>query len=500
MAAAKSPDTGADEKHVLLLILVVGALLRLPGLWQFDAWQDEIYSIFEARDLIHSPFGPGGMELRPLYFLALHPFAKAMPHAMVLLRLPSFIFGMLGIAATWTLAKKHLGRNPAIVAAGVLAVLPLHINASHIIRYWSLIYLLGALFAGALLRAMASDSRRDHLLVLTWLLLGTLTHPTFAITAVGMTVAAHLVTNTARFGLRLPSPAARRLTWIPAVLLLLGYYVILWLFFTTERLVGEAAGSPDLLLPSLAFNLSPAVVTASALGVAWLLWSPEAALRRFGLMTVLGTVTSTVTLLIGGYLRFLPVSVLYVSAAFPLVLGSAGGLCRSFSATAAGERRAGLALLLVLAAALSPSTLSYLGDGARFDYRPSLSYIMANDPRGTVVMWPRVQATWATPDLESIELRNRTPISLFDSLTIARDRFWVITSQRRYGVIGDSDGRKQLWLGRHCDRVLTTGAPRYDFEQYGTTLWECRTGGPAPVGQPSGGARRNRTVTEPGRD
>ena len=164
MAAAKSPDTGVDEKHVLLLILVVGALLRLPGLWQFDAWQDEIYSIFEARDLIHSPFGPGGMELRPLYFLALHPFAKAMPHAMVLLRLPSFIFGMLGIAATWTLAKQHLGRNPAIVAAGVLAVLPLHINASHIIRYWSLVYLLGALFAGALLRAMASDERRDHLL------------------------------------------------------------------------------------------------------------------------------------------------------------------------------------------------------------------------------------------------------------------------------------------------------------------------------------------------
>ena len=81
MAAAKSPDVGMDERRVLLLILAVGALLRLPGLWQFDAWQDEIYSIYEARDLIHSPFGPGGMELRPLYFLAMHPLAMAMPHA-----------------------------------------------------------------------------------------------------------------------------------------------------------------------------------------------------------------------------------------------------------------------------------------------------------------------------------------------------------------------------------------------------------------------------------
>ena len=65
VAAAKSPDTGMNERSILLLILAVGALLRLPGLWQFDVWQDEIYSIYEARYLIHSPFGPGGMELRP---------------------------------------------------------------------------------------------------------------------------------------------------------------------------------------------------------------------------------------------------------------------------------------------------------------------------------------------------------------------------------------------------------------------------------------------------
>ena len=85
--------------------------------------------------------------------------------------------------------------------AGILAVLPLHINASQIIRYWSLIYLLGALYAGALLRAMSSDRRRDHLMALLWLLLGTLTHPTFAITAVGMTMAAHLVANDGRIRL-----------------------------------------------------------------------------------------------------------------------------------------------------------------------------------------------------------------------------------------------------------------------------------------------------------
>jgi hypothetical protein len=462
-----------NERSVLLLILAVGALLRLPGLWQFDVWQDEIYSIYEARDLVHSPFGPGGMELRPLYFLAMHPLVEAWPRAIVLLRLPSLLFGLLGIAATWNLANRNLGRNAAIVAAGTLAILPLHINASQIIRYWSLIYLLGALYAGALLGAMQSERRRDHLMVLLWLLLGTLTHPTFAISAVGMTLAAHLVTDTGRLAWRWPTAMSWRFSWIPAVVLLLAFYTGLWLTFTTNRLVGEAAGSPDLLLWALAFNLSPAVLTATALGFLCLMGRRDATARRFGVMTLLGTLVSVVTLLVGGYLHFLPVSVLYVSAVFPLVLGTAGALVTWFESTALGERRAALALLLVLAAALSPSTVSQLADGSRFDYREALARIREQDPGGTVVIWPRVQATWSAPELHAIELRNSTKIALFDSLAASQHRFWVITSQRRKGFVGDPDGRKQQWVARHCSEVLRSGARRLDFEQYVTLLWAC---------------------------
>ena len=457
----------------LLLILAVGALLRLPGIWQFDVWQDEIYSIYEARDLIHSPFGPGGMELRPLYFLALHPIAEAMPRAIVLMRLPSLLFGLLGIGATWSLVNRNLGRNAAIVAAGVLAVLPLHINASQIIRYWALIYLLGALFAGALLRAMASDRPRDHLMTLLWLLLGTLTHPTFAITAVGMTLAAHLVTDSGRIAWRWPTGLAWRFTWIPAAVILLGFYASLWIFFTTERLVGEAAGSPERLIPALAYNLSPAVLAAAALGAACLLSRHDANARRFALMALVGTTASVVTLLIGGYVRFLPVSVLYVSAAFPLVLGCAGALATCFEGSPLTESRAAFALLLVLAAALAPSTVSHLSDGSRFDFRPALAHIRARDPGGTVVLRPLVHVTWAAPDLHGIELRSTTPVALFDSLAVVRDRFWVITSQRGYGLIADAGRQKQRWLARHCAEVLTTGGPRFDFELFVNTLWEC---------------------------
>ena len=99
MATAKSPGTELDERHVLLLIIAVGALLRLPGIWQFECGRTRSTPVYEARDLIHSPSGPGGMELRPLCFLALHPIAAAMPHALALMRLPSLLFGLLGIGA-----------------------------------------------------------------------------------------------------------------------------------------------------------------------------------------------------------------------------------------------------------------------------------------------------------------------------------------------------------------------------------------------------------------
>jgi uncharacterized membrane protein len=486
VAAGESPNVSASERPAerttLLLLLVVGALLRLPGIWQFDIWQDEIYSIFEARDLIHSPFGPGGMELRPLYFLLLHPVVEAWPQAIALLRFPSLVFGLLGIWATWQLARRTLGRHAALVAAGILTLLPLHINASQIIRYWSLIYLLGALFAAALIKAGETDSRRDHLYVLLWLLLGTLTHPTFAISALGMTLGAHLVSARGGLGFQWPTPAAWRFTWVPAGLLLFAFYLTLWLFFTTERLVGEAAGSAERLIPALAYNLSPAVVTATALGIVCLLSRHDASARRFGLMALLGTLFSVVTLIVGGFARFLPVSVLYVSGAYPLLLGCAGALVTCLGATPMYQRRAAAVLLLVLAAALAPSTVSQVRDGARFDYRPALARIRAEDPGGTVVLWPLVQVTWAAPELHGIELRSSSTTALFDSLSKTHDRFWVILSERRYGSVADEDGSKQHWLARHCSRALASGKARFDFEHYSTVLWDCAAAAAPPAG------------------
>ncbi len=245
-----------------------------------------------------------------------------------------------------------------------------------------------------------------------------------------------------------------------------GIYAVLWMFFTTERLVGEAAGSAYRLLPSIAFNLSPALVTASALGVIYLVSLPDAGARRLGLMTLLGALVP----LADPAGRRLPACASGVGAVpvrgLPARAGRRGSPGPCISATAQDQRRTALVLLLILAAALAPSTASQLIDGSRFDYRPALARIEAEDPEGTVVLWPKIQATWMAPQLKGLEFLSTTPVAMLDSLQAARPRFWVITSERRSGIVGDEDGTKTQWLARHCQRVVTTGGHRLDFEEY----------------------------------
>ena len=216
-------------------LLVIAAALRLPGIWQFELWQDEIYSVYEARELFWSTIGPGGMELRPLYFLLIHPLAEAFPRSAVVLRFPAFIFGLLGIVAVWSLTNRLFGRWAALLAASLTVILPLHITESQSIRYWSLIFLLGTLFSGALLRALETDRPRDYLVTLVWLLLATFTHPTFLISATGLRAGS--APRQDGWQVRLPVADAHRLhrgSGCRSVGAYAAFYTLLALFFPVE--------------------------------------------------------------------------------------------------------------------------------------------------------------------------------------------------------------------------------------------------------------------------
>jgi hypothetical protein len=476
-APAAPPPWRAPE---LWALLAAGLALRLPGLLRFDLWQDEIYSILEAQYLLDSPIGPGGIELRALYFLLLHPLAEADPHATVLLRLPSLAFGLLGIALTWWLAARHLGRGAAFVAAAVVCVMPMHVNASQIIRWIAFIYVVGTLLSAGLLRALETDATRDHLLVLAMLLVGSFTHVTFLMPAFGLTLGAHLVRHDGRLGLQWPSRRAWVATWLPFLGVLAAYYALLWLVVPHERLMGApTGGAAGLLLPAAAYHLTPALLVVAGAGGMWLLGRGDVAPRRIAMMALAGLSVPTAVLVVGGMRGSVPVSVIYLSGSLAMLALCAGAVVPALGRACAGTAWVPAGVAAVLAAGFAPSLVSQLADGSRFEFRGPLARAVAADSTAPVVLYPVIHARWDHPGVRAIEFTPAATVATLDSLRAAHPRFWFIAAERRHGMLGDSDGAKRRWLERHCEPAGRWRRPRFDYERYDTALFRCDAAGAA---------------------
>lgn len=118
-------------------IIVVAAVLRLFHLGAESLWIDEGFSLRDATNFsfIH--------ETRPLYFFFLHNWLKlGTAHSEFLLRLPSAIFGTLGVWVLYLVGRRLMGWSVAALASLFMAISVLHINHSDEVRWYSLIVLL----------------------------------------------------------------------------------------------------------------------------------------------------------------------------------------------------------------------------------------------------------------------------------------------------------------------------------------------------------------------
>jgi len=160
-------------RRALLLILVVALLVRLPGLDR-DVWADEAWSLFSARGVdatknlvVNGPeitsaafWQDGGWSevlqavahsegTPPLYFLALRIWLTTFGESNRTSRFLSLLFGIAAIAAIFFLGRRLWDEKLGLIAAGVLALLPLHIQYSQEIRPYSMAVLLVTLASWA---------------------------------------------------------------------------------------------------------------------------------------------------------------------------------------------------------------------------------------------------------------------------------------------------------------------------------------------------------------
>lgn len=461
-----------EYSSILGGLLVLGTAMRASVLSRIPFEQDELYTIIEARSLYDSPLHPG-IDARPLFYLLQHPLLDVLPQSHAALRILPFIFGVMGIWVTWMLARRIAGPLAAIVATAIVTVSPWHLYASGMARYWSLVYLLSALFLLFLFRAQKGDRYTDYAGAVVALLLGIATHPTFVFPMIGIAVGVCLVGNDGR--LRLPWPDREMLLklWLPAFAGMAAWALLLMTRdgpSVVSNWDGRGWAASVRLLPAIIEWLTPVVFVAGALGALVLCRSEDAARRRWGFAAVLGVS--------GGLLALMAASLStdvyadYAIAMLPLVFVSAGGLVGSAAdrMRRGGFASAGMAALL-FTAAVAPATASYLSDGMRFDYRPAFRVIAAEAPDLPVLTSPIIVQRHYAPELRGIELQ--FDYDRLESLLMPGAPAWAIVPVRRYGIWQDTNGELARWLVDRCRLHSSSERSRFDFRLYRTDLYRC---------------------------
>lgn len=455
-------------------IVALAVVARLFGAVRFPFEQDELYTIDEATNLFHTRLLPG-IQARPVFFLLEHPFVTHLSTDEPVLRIIALLFGFAGLWALWRLADATIGRIGALTALLLVAISPWHLYASAFARYYSLLFFLAALTYRFLPRAYDSDEPRDFLFALVPMLIGAWTHPSFAFPIAGAILALTLVRRDGTLGWRWPSRNAWLYLYAPLVAASALIFAVIHLTTSAPTTVangGDRGLAATLrLIPAMVDWMTLTVAVAALVGVVLLFRSGVAQLRRLGLMVLLAGVTTLVALFVLSFITSIyadygisALPLVLVAAAYPVVW-LADGVAMPRSRTAA------LAATAIIVSGVLPSAISYLSDGTRFDYRPAYRRIAAVSPTTPVLTWPVVQQRRYAPALSARELPTDST-SLERALESTRD-VWIVTSVKRYGIVGDDTGAMQAWLSNHCRSVDTYQRPRLDYRLYRVDLWRC---------------------------
>lgn len=174
---------GAPVHTLSWLLVLLGLALRVARLDFQPLWWDEGYSAWFATHAIPDMVRLTAEDIHPpLYYALLHLWTRIMGPGPVSLRLLSVVIGVATIPVIFIAARRILGgRRPALLAAFLLAINPLHVYYSQEVRMYGLVALLSAgvlwaawsLLEGKETRFSANASFRDGIgMEKTWFLRG----------------------------------------------------------------------------------------------------------------------------------------------------------------------------------------------------------------------------------------------------------------------------------------------------------------------------------------
>ena len=492
--AAVDRSGGAARNTLLLFgIIALAVVLRFwrLGQWGFDS--DEVFMLRDSLD-------PRLTNPRPLlYFLNHYMVQPLMPLHELSLRLLPAIFGVLAIPTIYFVGRRLVGARAALFAAFFLAVSPLHVYYSQFARYWSLVFLLAAVYPYAIYLGIHERSRGWLAFGLFIGVLAVLAHPASVLLVGGLGIWAIYARREQLARLW----QQKRVRWVGLVLALVAGGVALRFVYLLQRWIslhdqkpnsaneflmhipGKSGIKQVLYILGFMESLTVPLVLAGVLGI-YLLWRGRDRSLGVLLAWMLGFPIAFLVLL-----SFrAPVSVFYLVPTLP-ILFIAAGVFLDRLAELRWELRPPWLLPATLAATIiaagAPTLLSQYRDGRRFDFRGAARWLDARIEPGDVIFSDQFKVlTHYLPGAQIQRLGGDPAPLMLTTRTLQESRrgsaLWVVAPAPSHAFrtnpkIGELNG----WIYSNCELRNTIGVGRLDFRLYHLQIYRCPTAGAAAV-------------------
>jgi mannosyltransferase len=490
-----APEMGghATERRQGLIAAVLVAGLTILALalrfWRLGNWSLDSDEVFMLRDSLN----PGLGNPRPLlYFLNHYLVGPLVPLDEFGLRLLPAIFGVLAIPAFYLVTRRLVGTRAALFGALLLTVNPLHVYYSQFARYWSLVFLLSAVYPYALYIGLRERNRRALALGLVTGVLASLAHPSSVILVGGLGVWI-LATYLTRDQLA-QLWGQKSVRWGTLVAVILAGAIAVrfvpmlngWLYHRTSSSAflfhlpnGRGMREISYLLSFAESTTVPLVLTAVA-GI-YLLWQ-----MRDRSLALLLTSLFTFQLVFLTLVRLrAPISTFYLVPSLPVLFIGAGVFLDRLAAMEWKLRPAWLFSATVagmMIAAGAPTLVSQYLDGRRWDFRAVARWLDGPLAAGDIVFSD--QSSVMAHYLPGADVRHLVadPVLLEQAVrTLHQSRpegaLWIVAPAPSHAFRTNRNlGSLNRWMYGYCQLRNSVGVGRVDFRQQYLEVFRCPRG------------------------